>query len=248
MDDTHGTYPPINTLKRVAEDVWIVDGPTIRFGPPLLKLPFSTRMTVLRLDAAKLFIHSPTPLVTSLQEEIERLGTPRWIIGPNRIHYWWIPEWRQDYPAASVYLAPGIEAQSRGRIDFPFQPLQARDGYPWDDAIATLPITSGYMTEVAFFHRASSTLILTDLIENFQRDKLPSRWLRWLVQAAGALAPNGSMPLDMRLTFLMRRRELRAAIETMIGWNPERVLLAHGQWFERDGAGELRRAFRWILK
>ena len=88
MDERHQvTYPPINTLKRVADDVWIVDGPMIRFGPPLLKLPFPTRMTVLRLNAACLFIHSPTPLVASLRSEIELLGTPRWIVGPNRIHF-----------------------------------------------------------------------------------------------------------------------------------------------------------------
>jgi Domain of unknown function (DUF4336) len=249
MEEAHQiTYPPLNTLKRVADDVWIVDGPMIRFGPPLLKLPFSTRMTVVRLKAANLFIHSPTALVGSLRTEIERLGTPRWIIGPNRIHHWWIPEWRAAYASAAIYLAPGIKEQSRGRIDFAFDLLDRCDGYPWDDEIATLPIAGGYMTEVEFFHRASRTLILTDLIENFELDKLSSRGMRWLVRMAGVASPRGSMPADMRLTFLMRRRELRAAIETMIGWNPERVLLAHGKWFERDGAGELRRAFRWALR
>jgi hypothetical protein len=241
------TYPPINTLKPVTDEVWIVDGPMIRFGPPLLKLPFSTRMTVVRLSAARLFIHSPTPLVATLRTEIERLGTPCWIVGPNRIHYWWIPEWHASYPAAAVYLAPAIREQSRGRIDFPFALLDRDDGYPWDDAIATLPIVSSYMTEVEFFHRASKTLILTDAIENFELDKLSSRWMRWLVQMVGAAHPHGSMPRDMRLSFLTHRRELRAAIETMIGWNPERVLLAHGKWFERDGADKLRSAFRWLL-
>jgi hypothetical protein len=122
------------------------------------------------------------------------------------------------------------------------------NGYPWDDEIATLPIAGSYMTEVEFFHHASRTLILTDLIENFEPDKLPSRALRWLVQMAGAASPHGSMPLDMRLTFLTRRGELRRAVETMIGWNPERVLLAHGKWFEAAGARELERAFRWALK
>ena len=45
------------------------------------------------------------------------------------------------------------------------------DGYPWDAEIATLPIVGGYMTEVEFFHRESRTLILTDLIENFEPEK-----------------------------------------------------------------------------
>ena len=42
------TYPPLNTLKTVAENVWLVDGPILRFG--WLKMPFSTRMTIIRLD------------------------------------------------------------------------------------------------------------------------------------------------------------------------------------------------------
>jgi hypothetical protein len=27
LHETHPTYPPLNTLKSVATDVWIVDGP-----------------------------------------------------------------------------------------------------------------------------------------------------------------------------------------------------------------------------
>jgi hypothetical protein len=34
MNDALATYPPINMLKAVAEDIWIVDGPVIRFGKP----------------------------------------------------------------------------------------------------------------------------------------------------------------------------------------------------------------------
>jgi hypothetical protein len=30
--DAHATYPPLNTLKPIAPNVWIVDGPVIRFG------------------------------------------------------------------------------------------------------------------------------------------------------------------------------------------------------------------------
>ena len=46
---SRATYPPVNTLKRVADNLWIVDGPIIRFGAPWLKMPFPTRMTVIRL-------------------------------------------------------------------------------------------------------------------------------------------------------------------------------------------------------
>lgn len=32
----------------------------------------------------------------------------------------------------------------------------------------------------------------------------------------------------------------------MIEWNPERVIMAHGRWYEHDGVAELKRAFRWL--
>jgi hypothetical protein len=50
------------------------------------------------------------------------------------------------------------------------------------------------------------------------------------------------MPRDMRLTF--PRLELRAAVEKMILWDPARIILAHGRWYDRNGA---RRACRWLL-
>jgi hypothetical protein len=59
-DNASITYAPINTLKRVAEGVWIVDGPVIRFGWVWPKFRFSTRMTVVRLASGVL--HSPTQL------------------------------------------------------------------------------------------------------------------------------------------------------------------------------------------
>ena len=102
------------------------------------------------------------------------------------------------------------------------------------------------MTEVEFFHYASRTLILTDLVENFEPQKLGAV-MRLLTRWTGAQDPHGQMPLDMRLTFCRNRGQLRSAIEKMIAWNPERIILAHGRCYETKGADELRRAFRWLL-
>jgi len=249
QDEAAATYPPLNTLKRVADDVWIVDGPVIRFGLPWPKFPFPTRMTVIRLASGDLFIHSPTPLTPSLRAETAREGRVRFVIGPNRIHYWWIPDWKAAFPDADVYLAPRIKEQAKGQIAFDGLPLESAGGYPWDAEVATLPIAGGFMTEVEFFHRASRTLILTDLIENFEPDKIGSVFLRLLTWIGGVTPPHGGLPRDLRLSFTWRhKRELRAAVETMIAWNPARIVLAHGRWHETNGAAELRRAFQWLLK
>ncbi len=240
------TYPPLDTLKAVARDLWIVDGPAIRFGMPWPKMPFPTRMTVIRLDG-DLLIHSPTPLTPSLGAEIAVIGTPRWIVGPNRLHYWWTPEWRTAFPQAEIYLAPRTEEQARGRIDFPYRILDRASGYPWDGAVDTLPVSGSFMTEVVFFHHSSRTLVLADFIENFEASKVSSTPLRWLMRWAGVLAPNGQMPRDMRMTYARRKTALESAVRQMIGWNPERVIIAHGRCFMSNGADELRRAFRRLL-
>jgi len=241
-------HAPLNTLKPVAPDVWIVDGPGIRFGMPRLKFPFPKRMTIVRLTPGDLFVQSPTPLTPSLRAEVEREGKVRFIVGPSRLHYWWIPEWRAAFLGAEVYLAPGVRKQSKGRIDFDGLPLTAESGYPWDGEIATLPIAGAYLTAVEFFHRASRTLILADLIENFEPRKVGSAFLRLLAWVGGVSFPHGGISRDLRLNFTWRhRRQLREAVRTMLAWDPERVIFAHGRWHEKNGGIELRRAFQWLL-
>jgi len=58
------------------------------------------------------------------------------------------------------------------------------------------------------------------------------------------------MPRDMRLLFALQpnRNALKLAVEKMIGWDPERVILAHGHWYDTEGAVELKRAFRWLIR
>ncbi len=238
---------PLDTLKGVADNVWLVDGPLIWFGFPWPKMPFPTRMTIVRLGGGALFIHSPTRLTAELKTAIGRIGKPRWIIAPNRIHYWWIPEWKAAFTEADVYLAPRVKEQAGNRIDFPFSPLDREHGYPWDADIATIQIPGSYMTEVDFFHRPSRTLILADLIENFEPEK-NGMFMRFLARIGGCLDPHGAMPRDLRMTFSKQKARFREAVETMISWNPERIILAHGRWYESDGANQLKRAFRWLLK
>src|SRR3954464_10357220 len=126
-------YSPINVLKPIGGDIWIVDGPAIRFGLPWPKIPFPTRMTIARLPDDRLFVHSPTPLTHDLHAQISALGSPAWIVAPNRIHYSWVPDWHAAFPAALVYLAPGVRERAGDRIAFDTQPLDRDDGYPWDE-------------------------------------------------------------------------------------------------------------------
>lgn len=104
------------------------------------------------------------------------------------------------------------------------------------------------MDEIVFFHRRSRTAILADLSENFTSEWLSEHWGRWqrpLARLSGIVEGKGYAPLDWRLTFLQRDR-LRAARKQMLDWNPEKVVMAHGQWQADKGKEFLIRAFAWM--
>ena len=42
------------------------------------------------------------------------------------------------------------------------------------------------------------------------------------------------------------RQEI-AAVEKIISWEPQRIIIAHGRWYNENGVAELKRAFRWVL-
>lgn len=238
-------YEPLNALKPVAPGLWLVDGPEVRF----YRMGFPTRMVVARLANGDLWLHSPVAYTQWLARDLEVQGRVRHLVSPNWIHYAGIPGWQTAYPNAVAWASPGVRerAASRGvavRWDRGLGETAPED---WAGEIDQMVVPgSRAHREVVFFHRASRTLILTDLIENFEPRKV-GFWSRPLLRAAGVLDPDGKAPADMRMSFFGGRRKLRAAVERMIGWAPDRVILAHGRWYDRDGVGELRRAFRWAL-
>jgi hypothetical protein len=55
-------------------------------------------------------------------------------------------------------------------------------------------------------------------------------------------------PPYLRAIVRMRRREATAAALHMLELRPERVIFAHGRWFERDGTAALTSALRWLVR
>ena len=106
----------------------------------------------------------------------------------------------------------------------------------WTGQIDQLLVRGRYLTEAVFFHRASRSLILTDLVQNFEAGKIGSFWLGLAMRLAGCLHPDGAMPRDLRLTFLGHRGAFRRAVARMLAWQPERVIIAHGRWYAEHGA------------
>ncbi|MEH2513106.1 hypothetical protein V1291_004460 [Nitrobacteraceae bacterium AZCC 1564] len=239
-------YEPLGQLKPVADDVWIVDGPEIRFRYYLLRIPFPTRMTVVRLPAGAMWIHSPVPLTDELARAITRIGPVSHLVAPNTIHYWWVGEWKRRFPDAQVWAVSRLDPGAKERMP-PHTVLNSEPPREWNGVINQVIVEGTRLMEADFFHRPSRTLVITDMIENFETSRVHSRFYRWLFRLGGVIDPDGMTPSDLRSGFAKQRNQLRDAVKQMIAWQPERLIIAHGRWYPCNAVAELQRAFRWVL-
>lgn len=241
-------YEPLDTLKPVGEDIWIADGPIVRMAMYGTSIPFPTRMTVVRLTNGELWCHSPIELTEPLKAQIDALGPVRYLVSPNKIHYAHIGTWACAYPDATAWASPGVrERAAQQHLEVAFDAdLSDEAPVQWNNDLDQLIFRgSRFMDEVVFFHPQSRTLILADLIENFELNKMSER-VHWLLKLGGCADPDGKLPLDLRMTFWGRKEEARACVKRMLTWEPAKIIIAHGRWYESNGTAELRRAFRWL--
>lgn len=151
-----------------------------------------------------------------------------------------LTQWTRRYPKAKSYAAPGLVHK---RPDVAFDAELGDQPEPdWDREIDQLVFRGSFVMEDAvFFHKASRTLILTDLIENFPESHLHG-WKLRVARMAGIIAPNGRTPLDWRLTFL-GRRTAKACLAQMLRWQPRNIIVSHGECVFGGGTEFLARSF-----
>jgi hypothetical protein len=227
-------------LREFGAHLWLIEGPVVRaYG-----IPFPTRMAVVRLASGGLWLWSPVRLSGEVERAIRSLGEPLYAVEPNQLHHLALAEWVAAWPSLRLYAPPGL-AKKRPDLRF-IAELSAESPPEWRDEIDQVPVPgNSFMTEVIFFHRPSRTCLTGDLIQKHaEGDK--NVWLRWFLKLSGVLGENGGTPLDGRWTFF-RRAPAREAIERVLAWAPERLVIAHGACSSANGADVMRRAFRWLL-
>lgn len=222
----------------VSNQIWIKEHPVRLAGGQFL-----TRMTVLRLGDG-LYLHSPVEIDAATHAAIDGLGPVRAIIAPSTFHHFFVRSAQRAFPGARTY---GIRGLERKRRDLHFDVLLSDDGpAPWSSQTDQLIIGNPTMREVDFLHRASRTLIATDLVENF-RDDTPGtnavlRMYMRLLRMWGRPRP------APELRWLTRDRpSVRASLDRLLAWDFDRAIIAHGELLDRDPKQAIREAWRWIL-
>ena len=238
-------YPPLNVLKPVAPGIWVVDSGPLR----LLGMSLPIRMTVVKLKSGRIWLHSPTDLTAGIRTEIDQLGPVAHIVAPNTAHWTRVKAWAEAYPGAVTWAVPYLPARAQVRRSGTHFGRELGDApeAEWSGEIDQALVPGGFnYREALFHHRASGTLILTDLVVNMEAGKL-SAFGRMAARLTGTLAPRGKTPIYMRQVLRMRGSEARAAVSRMLALSPGRAIFSHGAWYREDATPRLREALGWLL-
>ncbi|WP_035990965.1 DUF4336 domain-containing protein [Leptolyngbya sp. KIOST-1] len=239
-------------LRATDQNLWVAEQPFRYFG-----LGIGTRMTVVRLGSDELVVISPIQVSEALAGELDALGTVAHIIAPNLYHYRFAAECKAAYPGATFWATAGLRVKRPElAID---RAICHRQGFanaadavsPWPgleylffDGFKTLaPSGPDPLEEWVFFHSASRTLILTDTAFCFD-ESFP--WLTQLVTKVGGGYKYLSPSLLERVA-TTEKAKVKAAVEQVLGWDFERVIVGHGRVVDRDGKAQFKRGYENFL-
>lgn len=227
-------------LQPFGPGIWIAEGPQVVAAAGF---HYPTRMALVQLPDGGLLVWSPIPWTPDLLSEVDALGPVTHILAPNSLHHLSVPDWQAAYPKAQILAAPGLAKRCpQLKIDHTLGDLPG----DWRDVLdLCLVHGNAITTEAVLFHRPSGTVIFTDLLQQMPRDWYHG-WRRIVARLDLMTQPEPTVPRKFRMAF-KNKRAARQAVQKILGWPAQQVLMAHGTPVRTDAPALLRRAFRWLV-
>ena len=227
-------------MQSFGRNIWTMNGDDVRmYGV----LAFTTRMTVVQLESGGLWLHSPVRPTPDRRDAVDRLGPVEHLVAPNKIHSLGIEPWQASYPSAKVWASPGF---NKRHPDIAVDAVLTNDvEAPWRGDIDHCVIDGhAVLDEVVFLHKPSRTLIVTDFIQKHEAAGASWIW-RGVKHMAGILGRHGGVPLDIKLS-VRDKTAARRSIDTILGWDFDNLIIAHGHCLKGGAKEDVGRAFDWI--
>ena len=184
-------------------------------------------MTVIRLASGELMLHSPCDITAAMAEEISALGPIAHVVLPGNFHHLYAATAQAAFPGAKTWICPGVERRRPNlKYDRVLGDVAPAD---WADEIDQVLVRgTRIMREVAMFHRASRTLILVDLIENFT-DATPHTggalkfWFKYVLRMW-----NNPRPAPEYRMGWSDRQACAKSLRRILAWDFQHIVLSHG--------------------
>lgn len=210
-------------------------------------MDFYSRMTVIRLSDGSLMLHSPCNIDTQIKRAIDDLGSVAHIVAPGNFHHLHVASAQQNFPNAQTHVCPGVE-RKQPELDFDWI-LGDVAPEAWSDDIEQVLVRgTRIIWEIAFFHKPSKTLVLTDLVENIGDRTEGVSWLLKFWFKFVFRMWNMAKPAPEYQMGWMNKPAAARSLERILEWDFERVVLAHGDLIEDNAKAILRDAWRTPLR
>jgi hypothetical protein len=232
-------------LRKIDNNIWVAEQPLKYWG-----LEVGTRMTVIRLTSGELIVISPIQSDKTTIEQLNEIGNVAYIIAPNLYHHLFVYDFKSIYQKAQLWVVPGLVSK---KTELCFDKvitnkegsIQEQVDYLLFDGFKVLDLSgSSIVNEFVFFHQKSRTLIVTDIAFHF--DETFSLKTRFAAQILGSYKVLSPSRLDKLAT--TDKKKVKKSVEKILGWDFDRVIMAHGTIIETNGKQKLKQGYEWVLE
>ncbi|KAJ3558087.1 hypothetical protein NM688_g1124 [Phlebia brevispora] len=233
--DTMAEEKSETVIREVSNDVWTFSRPFNLFS----RLPVGGRSTAIKLPHGQVWILASTPLDNETRKKLSELGEVKYIVAGNAFHHMFLKDYKAAYPSASV-----IGPEELG-------PKKEPEGFKLDKAIIRMKVFSsskpdqvfgfekeidycyfsGYKNkDVAYYHRASKTVIAADLIfnlpgtEQYAFAKLPAPYFPF----ASHLSPFAWFHKAFLWSKVTDKAAMQREVRKVASWDFEKFIPCHG--------------------
>jgi hypothetical protein len=195
---------------------------------PLMQLPVRTVVIPLR-DARVLF--SPGSMLTT--EQLRSAGEVTDIVAPSLFHTEGCAPAAAVFPNARLWGPVGA-AQKHPALKW--HGTLGVDAWPFEDELALLPLAGmSKMNETLALHRASRTLLATDLVFNIEQPSGAGAWL--ILNIFGTYRRFGVSRLFLK--YVDDQAAFRTSLDRVVALDFDRLVPSHGAIVETDGKARL---------
>ena len=223
-------------LRQLDENLWVIDHAFTMPGG----IQIGTRTTLIRLSDGNIFVHAPGPADDGDHIELDKLGNVTQIVASNLFHNTFVANWVSRYDGATCHAPASFDTKVPGLA---YETLSDEPPAAWSADIDQVFVQGApQLDETVFFHRASRTLLLTDLCFNMlHSDSFITRLMMRIMGGYGHFGPS-----RLARSFMKDKKAVRRGIDRILEWDFDRVTVTHGQVLETDGHAKLKESYAWL--
>ncbi|MGJ3242563.1 MAG: hypothetical protein ACFE0O_06365 [Opitutales bacterium] len=213
-------------MQTITDNLWALDFPLRTFG-----LELGRRVTIVRMDAGSVLIHSTAPFRRKDVEALRELAADRPLVmmEANAIHDTYMKDGMAAFPEIPYGVPYPLLPRARKTDGDRVESLNRFDRH-FDDSLRLVPIAGmPRLQEYALIHRPSRTVVVGDLVFNY--GTTASGLTKWVMRWASGMR---TYPAQSRLFRMLIRDKpaFRDSINRILEHPVDRLIMAHGDILE----------------